>query len=113
MKHGEFNPNEIKVYKIGKTMEDAKNGVDVFYSADSAEAQLRRAIEVKEGVMWYYQDHLNHLEKELNNGADNSTVQSIKDYKQLINEYKVQVDHFKACKVYELTYGFISGQEVE
>lgn len=98
----------IKVYKIGKTLEDAKNSVDIFYSAESAKEQLRKAIEAKEGFMYYYR-----MKKALNKDADDSTAQSIKDYEQLINEYKAQVDHFKACKVYELTYGFISGQEVE
>lgn len=103
----------IKVYKIGKTLEDAKNSVDVFYSAESAKEQLRKATEVKEGFMYYYKTRLSRLKKELNNDVDDSTAQSIKDDEQLINEYKAQVDHFKACKVYELTYGFINGQEIE
>lgn len=108
MKKEKFNPNLIKIYKIGKTLEDAINSVDVFYSAESAKEQLSEVTEAKEGVMYYYQ-----VKKKLSNGENDCTGRSIRDYEQLINNCKVQVDYFKACKVYELEYGFISGQEVE
>lgn len=103
----------IKVYKIGKTVEAASNSVETFSSAESAKEQLREAIANNEAFLSYEEDYIDRLKQECGDAIDDRTAENIQTHEKLAESYKAQLEYFNACYVYELTYTLLYGEKVK
>lgn len=103
----------IKVYKIGKTVEAASNSIETFSSAESAKEQLRRAIEHNETFLSYEEDYIDRLKQECGDVIDDCTAENIQTHEELAKSYEAQLEYFNACYVYELTYTLLYGEKVK
>lgn len=103
----------IKFYKIGKTVEAASNSVETFSSAESAKEQLRKAIEFNEEALYYEEDYIERLKQKGGDDIDARIAEDVQTHEKLAESYKAQLEYFKACYVYELTYTLLYGEKVK
>lgn len=115
MKHEEFNPNQINVYKFGNSENNALFKEKAYASSSRAQSALTAEIKKAEYAFDYNEKVIAGFKAKLESDAELKKYYEyeIESTIELNKRVRTQLDYLYACKVYEFSYSLFDSKEVK